>query len=134
MNDKNILQQTFQVIEENKVDNEVCVMRFCPYCTNLLEINQSYNDSDNHYTCKTCSFEHRINNNVESILMMKRKKVDDVLGGKDAWKNVDQADAQCPKCKNTRAYFMQIQTRSADEPMTIFYKCTNFSCNFRWKH
>lgn len=29
----------------------------------------------------------------------------------------------CPKCEHPRAYFMQIQTRSADEPMTTFYKC-----------
>lgn len=39
----------------------------------------------------------------------------------------------CPKCGHTEAFYMQIQTRSADEPMTIYYKCCNFSCGFRWK-
>lgn len=39
----------------------------------------------------------------------------------------------CPKCEHPRAYFMQIQTRSADEPMTTFYKCCNPQCGHRWR-
>ena len=38
----------------------------------------------------------------------------------------------CPKCEHPRAYFMQIQTRSADEPMSIFYKCCNHECQHQW--
>ena len=40
---------------------------------------------------------------------------------------------KCPKCEHPRAYFMQIQTRSADEPMTTFYKCCNGECGHRWR-
>jgi len=34
------------------------------------------------------------------------------------------AAVQCPneKCDGTQAYFYQLQIRSADEPMTTFYK------------
>ncbi|UKK02759.2 hypothetical protein MACK_002856 [Theileria orientalis] len=39
--------------------------------------------------------------------------------------------AVCPYCNNNEAYFMSIQTRSADEPMTQFFVCT--SCTKRWK-
>lgn len=39
----------------------------------------------------------------------------------------------CPKCSHNRAFFMQIQTRSADEPMTTFYKCCNMGCAHRWR-
>ncbi len=39
----------------------------------------------------------------------------------------------CPKCAHGKAYFMQMQTRSADEPMTIFFKCCNPDCAHRWK-
>lgn len=39
----------------------------------------------------------------------------------------------CPKCSHNRAFFMQIQTRSADEPMTTFYKCCNMACAHRWR-
>ena len=38
----------------------------------------------------------------------------------------------CPKCEHSKAYFMQMQTRSADEPMTIFFKCCNPDCGHRW--
>lgn len=39
----------------------------------------------------------------------------------------------CPNCSYGQAYFMQIQIRSADEPMTTFYKCCNIDCSHRWK-
>jgi DNA-directed RNA polymerase III subunit RPC11 len=54
----------------------------------------------------------------------------DVLGGKSAWENVDRTSAACPKCQHMQAYFVQIQIRSADEPMTVFYKCCH--CSFQW--
>lgn len=39
----------------------------------------------------------------------------------------------CPKCEHERAFFMQIQIRSADEPMSIFYKCCNDACQHQWR-
>lgn len=45
----------------------------------------------------------------------------------------DCVAAKCPKCNGERAYFMQLQTRSADEPMTTFYRCQNNACAHRWK-
>ena len=77
-----------------------------------------------------------------------------MLGGPDAWKNADQTEgaaeppcipcplgrtprvhsraaATCSKCGHDRAYYQQLQIRSADEPMTTFYKCT--SCGTRWR-
>lgn len=53
---------------------------------------------------------------------MKQKEVDDVLGGEGAWDNVDQTAAQCPNkdCEDgSRAYFFQLQIRSADEPVSL---------------
>ena len=61
------------------------------------------------------------------------KEIDDVLGGSAARENVNAIDEPCPKCRHERAYFMQIQTRSADEPMTTFHKCCNNTCNYQWK-
>ena len=55
----------------------------------------------------------------------------DILGGKSAWDNVDRTTIFCSKCsQQVLAYFVQIQIRSADEPMTIFYKCS--TCSFQW--
>lgn len=65
---------------------------------------------------------------------MKRfQEVDAVMGGSAAWENVDSTDAVCPACNHGRAYFMQMQTRSADEPMTTFYKCCNALCAHNWR-
>lgn len=37
----------------------------------------------------------------------------------------------CRKCKQNRCSYYQLQTRSADEPMSIFVQCTN--CPNRWR-
>ena len=38
---------------------------------------------------------------------------------------------RCGKCKERKCTYYQMQTRSADEPMTVFVRCT--VCGNRWK-
>lgn len=38
---------------------------------------------------------------------------------------------KCSRCKQQRCTYYQLQTRSADEPMTTFVTCVN--CGHRWK-
>ena len=38
---------------------------------------------------------------------------------------------RCGKCKKRNCTYYQMQTRSADEPMTSFITC--LSCSNRWK-
>ena len=38
---------------------------------------------------------------------------------------------KCGKCKQRKCTYYQLQTRSADEPMTTFVTCVN--CDNRWK-
>jgi len=107
------------------------------------------------FFCRTCPYVFQLKSKVTSEATLERKVVDDVLGGPDAWKNADQTEgaralpatttsccapqpasaplsaANCAKCGNDRAYYQQLQIRSADEPMTTFYKCT--SCGLRWR-
>ncbi|XP_063902185.1 transcription elongation factor A protein 1-like [Zophobas morio] len=40
----------------------------------------------------------------------------------------------CGKCKNDHCQFFEMQTRSADEPMTMFVFCMTPGCNNKWKN
>ncbi|CAG8505971.1 3563_t:CDS:2 [Acaulospora morrowiae] len=111
-------------------------MLFCPCCGNILLI-KSHTQGEQSFYCQTCPYVFPIGSKIgqqiyKNRTILKRKEVDDVLGGEEAWKNVDSTEARCPKCEHPRAYYMQIQTRSADEPMSIFYKCCNHDCGHQW--
>lgn len=41
------------------------------------------------------------------------------------------SDFKCKRCKSNNCSYYQLQTRSADEPMTTFVTC--HSCSNRWK-
>ncbi|KAK6641260.1 DNA-directed RNA polymerase III subunit RPC10 [Polyplax serrata] len=107
------------------------MLLFCPSCANVLGIEQG--EASLRFACNTCPYIFNIARKVTSRYYPRLKEVDDVLGGTAAWENVDSTEERCPKCSHSRAYFMQIQTRSADEPMTTFYKCCNPECGHRWR-
>ncbi|PZD00241.1 RPB9, DNA-directed RNA polymerase, subunit MTranscription elongation factor TFIIS [Pyrenophora tritici-repentis] len=108
------------------------MLLFCPTCSNMLRVSKTppgdpttadYVDK-NRFVCLTCPYQFVIEGRYFERKYMKKKDVDDVIGGKDAWANVDKTEVQCPneKCRNHEAYWYQLQIRSADEPMTAFYK------------
>jgi DNA-directed RNA polymerase III subunit RPC11 len=82
------------------------------------------------FCCPTCPYLHNVQHLYSSRAKIRRKQADDVLGGDDAWENVDRTSAKCPQCGYNEAYFMQIQIRSADEPSTTFYRCVK--CSKQW--
>jgi DNA-directed RNA polymerase subunit M/transcription elongation factor TFIIS len=45
--------------------------------------------------------------------------------------NIPDGMVRCGKCKSMKTTYYSLQTRSADEPMTNFFTCTN--CNHKWK-
>ena len=51
-----------------------------------------------------------------------------MFGGKGQWDNAQRASMQCPKegCDGDEAAYYQVQIRSADEPMTSFYKVSGW--------
>lgn len=82
------------------------------------------------FCCPACPYVNQLNKVYVSSAKIKKKQVDDILGGADSWENVDRTYAICPQCRHDSAYFMQIQIRSADEPSTTFYRCVK--CSKQW--
>mmetsp|Transcript_46781 Transcript_46781/g.114014 ORF Transcript_46781/g.114014 Transcript_46781/m.114014 type:complete len:119 (-) Transcript_46781:317-673(-) len=115
-------------------------MWFCPLDGTLLQVRQLHNMSDgggttggsssSYFYCSTCPYSCPIHQTMSKKTLHERKAVDDILGGAKAWDNVDRTQTVCPSCNHQEAYYMQIQIRSADEPMSVFYKCT--SCSHQW--
>jgi len=103
-------------------------MLFCPTCGNLLLLDKNF--SVYRYCCKTCPYTFNIVQNLQNYKYYDKKKIEPVLGGKEAWENVNQVEALCPKCTHNSAYYRQLQIRSADEPMTTFFKCVE--CAHQW--
>ncbi|XHG05408.1 hypothetical protein AWENTII_008634 [Aspergillus wentii] len=136
-------------------------LTFCPNCSNALTISRAdpspqYPLGVNRFECRTCPYQYALDKDWFDKTDMKQKEVEDVFGGKEEFANADSMaskwwytwiqgiwtrayscffflTAQCPAedCNGDRAYFFQLQIRSADEPMTTFLKCT--SCGARWR-
>jgi len=115
------------------------MLLFCPSCSNMLIISTIPHDHDgthggkNRFECRTCPYQMILDRKYYERKNMDLKGAEDVLGGADSWKNVDQAETRCKNetCDSTKAYFRQVQIRSADEPMTTFYKCVK--CGTDWR-
>mmetsp|Transcript_31098 Transcript_31098/g.26565 ORF Transcript_31098/g.26565 Transcript_31098/m.26565 type:complete len:115 (-) Transcript_31098:1-345(-) len=107
---------------------------FCPTCGNLLVLQAGHDTMK--YWCRTCPYLFPISEKLTQKEILHKEGgpvVEDVLGGPDAWKDVQQTEAVCPAdgCDSNRAYFKQMQIRSADEPMTTFYRCVK--CGNIWR-
>ncbi|TPX35541.1 hypothetical protein SmJEL517_g02028 [Synchytrium microbalum] len=74
--------------------------------------------------CRTCPYIHRIDPEHDNVFtktnVKDRKKVEDVFDNQ--WAGANTTKATCQKCGHQEAAFIEFQIRSADEPMTQFYK------------
>lgn len=82
--------------------------------------------------CRTCTYVHNVGTRIErAVSNLPKKVVADVLGGDAQWQDREATKIDCPTCYHPKASFFQMQTRSADEPMTTFYRC--LKCGHQWK-
>ncbi|GJJ73959.1 transcription elongation factor S-II [Entomortierella parvispora] len=94
-------------LREAVVDGEVAVEEFCEYTTQDMASAEA----------KARDREIQIQN------MFLAKGAEEQQAETDMFK--------CGKCKSRKCRYRQMQTRSADEPMTTFVTCSN--CGNRWK-
>lgn len=57
-----------------------------------------YATGQNKLECRTCPYQFAIERRYYERKEMKRKEVEDVMGGKDAWANVDKTDGEFRPC------------------------------------
>ncbi|CAM6129086.1 unnamed protein product [Calypogeia fissa] len=76
-------------------------MEFCSTCANLLLVEHASLGRLLRFFCPTCPYVYSIERKISKKLPLKQKEVDDVLGGEDAWKNVDRTEGTCFSFLNT---------------------------------
>lgn len=104
-------------------------MEFCPSCGKVLSLVKK---SDGVVLkCKKCGYEKPAENIKVQSRYRRAQKVIEVgeESGEDVLPTV--TDIICPNCGNREAYWWTVQTRSADEPMTTFFRCTR--CKHTWR-
>ncbi|KAK4199776.1 transcription factor S-II-domain-containing protein [Triangularia verruculosa] len=105
---------------------------FCPYCANMLILSRM-DTGGNRVECRTCPYQHAIDKPYFSRKVFPKVEKEDLFGGPDTWANAQKQKVQCssPECNGGEAAFFQVQIRSADEPMTTFYRC--LTCGKNWR-
>jgi transcription factor S len=113
-------------------------MKFCPKCDTRIR-NKS---EEKVLVCVKCG--HNIVNELSNSISSSSSRTDSIanygysentLKIMDVEKPIDAlptTNMDCPKCYNNLAFWWMLQTRSADEATTQFYRCTK--CNHTWRN
>lgn len=102
-------------------------MKFCPKCEVRLK------KSDSGLVCPKCDYSEG-GNSESSKTVIEEKEVSEfnVLEESDGQEALPTIKIDCEKCGHNEAVWWMLQTRSADEPTTQFYRCTK--CSYTWRN
>ncbi|MDW8022009.1 MAG: transcription factor S [Nitrososphaerota archaeon] len=106
-------------------------MEICPRCGKVMALKKSSKPA---WTCFKCGYERPIEGSIIYTKVHKRGKTAEiaVVDKEEEAKVLPvTTDVVCPKCGAREAYYWSIQTRSADEPMTQFFRCRK--CGHTWR-
>jgi len=84
--------------------------------------------------CPKCGYEKPLTEGVIYTKVRKRGKTEEIVvieKGEEEKILPVTTDVVCPNCGAREAYYWSVQTRSADEPMTQFFKCKK--CGHTWR-
>ncbi len=109
-------------------------MQFCPKCGSLMFPRRK--EGVLVLVCRRCGFEKPASGNVAGSVTTRRnvnagRKKILVIEGDVGLQTLPKVKTTCPKCGHDEAYFWTLQTRSADEPATRFFKCVK--CGYSWR-
>ena len=111
-------------------------IKFCPKCERMLKkkkVGEEY-----FMVCVDCGYKEPYVPKRRTLSEVDKKRIEKkellyttrVKDGTEV-ENTLTDDVQCPECGHNEAEYFQLQTRSADEPPTTFYKCTK--CGHKWR-
>ena len=104
-------------------------MKFCDECGSTLSTEWE----NRSYKCPRCGVVKPLE--AAAVFVNRHTPVNDkiIVIGKIERKvrTAPQTNASCPKCGNDGAYWWMVQTRSADESSTQFFRCTR--CGRTWR-
>jgi len=106
-------------------------MEFCPNCGSILTLAKKSKKAV--LVCKKCGYTKQTAELVITVKQNRKEKKSVAMVEEDEESNIHPktTDVQCPSCGNREAYWWSVQTRSADEPMTQFFRCTK--CGYTWR-
>ena len=104
-------------------------MKFCTIC----DIRLKKSSGSSVLSCSKCDYTEGQESKSPNHTSQEASKSDflvlDENEGKDAMPTIE---IDCEKCGNNEAVWWMLQTRSADEPTTQFYRCTK--CEYTWRN
>ncbi len=108
-------------------------LEFCDKCGSLM-VPVKNEKGELILKCRQCGFEKPVKSRDDYVISQEVKKdpKDEIIVVEDDSIPMPKVKVTCPKCGNNEAYYWQLQTRSADEAMTEFYKCTK--CGHTWRN
>ena len=101
-------------------------MKFCPKCRSLMKPKKVKGKVI--FVCSCGYTDEKVDN------LTIKEEISEKKGVEVVEKDIETRptlDAECPRCKNSKAYYHLVQTRAADEPETKFLQCTK--CGKRWR-
>ena len=109
-------------------------MEFCPKCDSRLRPKLKDEGREVLITCSKCGYQKSSDLSAVTSKVSKPKLEESiiVIGKKEQkLQTLPTISKECPKCSNNIAYVWQVQTRSADEASTLFFRCTKCRYTFR---
>lgn len=102
-------------------------MKFCPKC----EVKLKKDNSD--LKCPKCGYIEGDTQDLQKKMIQEEStEAFNVFAENEGEEALPTIKIECESCGNDEAVWWMLQTRSADEPTTQFYRCTK--CKYTWRN
>ena len=101
-------------------------MKFCPSCEVKLK------KGDFGLQCPKCNYVEGKETKQTKKSVQEHESQFNVLSQNETVESLPTIKIECEKCGNDEAVWWMLQTRSADEPTTQFYRCSK--CRYTWRN